>query len=53
MRPPCSILGIAFDNDSVLVERFGKLERRLRFLPAVEIVRLFAAEPVGERAPDV
>jgi hypothetical protein len=53
MRTPCSILSIAFDDDGVLIQRLGKLEGRLRFLPTVEIVRLFAAEPVGERTPDV
>ena len=29
MRTPCSIFSIAFDNDGVFIERFGKFEGRL------------------------
>lgn len=53
VRTPGGVLGVAFDYDSVLVEGCGELEGGFGFLPGVEIVGLFTAEPVRERTPDV
>lgn len=46
MRPVCGVLGVALDNDSVLVERLGELQGRVGLLPRVEIVWLLSTEPV-------
>lgn len=53
MRSPGSVLCIAFDNDSIFVKSISKRESGLRFLPGVQVVRLFSTEPVREWAPDV
>jgi hypothetical protein len=53
MRSPCSVLGISFNNNSVLVEGVGKRKGRLGFLPGVQVVWLFSTQPVGKRTPDV
>lgn len=53
MGPPRGVLGVALDNDGVFIQCIGKSQGRLRLLPRVEIVRLLAAQPVGQRAPDV
>jgi hypothetical protein len=50
---PCSVLGISFNNNSVLVEGVGKRKGRLGFLPGVQVVWLFSTQPVGKRTPDV
>jgi hypothetical protein len=42
MRSPCSVLGISFNNDSVLVEGVGKRKGRLGLLPGVQVVWLFS-----------
>jgi hypothetical protein len=43
MRSPCGVLGISFDNDSVLVKGVCKRKGRLGFLPGVKVVWLFSA----------
>lgn len=53
MGSPCRVLGVALDNDSVLVEGIGKLQSCVGLLPRVQIVGLGATEPIGERSPDV
>jgi len=53
MRSPSGVLGVAFHDDRVFVEGICERKRGLGLLPAVEVVGLFAAEPVRERAPDI
>jgi len=51
MRTPSGILSIAFYDYGVFIKSIGEGERSFGFLPGVEVVGLFAAEPVGEGSP--
>ncbi len=53
MGSPGGIFGVSFDNDGVFVQRIGQGKGRLGLLPRVQVVRLFAAKPVGQRSPNV
>ena len=53
MGTPGSVLCITLHDDGILVQSVCQCECRLRFLPGVQIIRLFSAEPVGQRSPDV
>jgi len=53
MRPPSGVLGITLDNDGIFVECVGQGQSRLRLLPRIEIIGLFASEPVGKGSPDI
>jgi hypothetical protein len=53
MWSPGGVLSIPFHDHRVLVKSFSKRERRLGFLPAVQVVWLLSTEPVWERSPDV
>lgn len=53
VRAPGRVLGVALHDDGVFVERVGEGQRRLGFLPRVQIVGLLATEPVGKRSPDI
>jgi hypothetical protein len=53
VRPPCGILGVTFDNNGIFVERIRKRESGFGLLPRVQIVGLFATEPVRKRTPDI
>jgi hypothetical protein len=43
MGSPGGVLGVAFDDDGVLVEGVGEGDGGFRLLPGVEVVGLFAA----------
>lgn len=51
MRSPGSVFCISFNDNGIFIQGVGKSQGGFRFLPRVEIVRLFTAEPVGERPP--
>lgn len=46
MRAPCGVLCVALDDDGVFVQSVGEREGSLGLLPTVQVVRLFASEPV-------
>lgn len=50
---PGRVFCIAFDNYGVLVKSIGESEGGFGFLPRIEIVRLFASEPVGQWSPHI
>ena len=43
MRSPSSVLRVALDNHGILVQRIRQSKCSLGLLPAVQVVRLFAA----------
>lgn len=47
MRPPGRVLCVALHNHSILIQRVGERKRGLRLLPAVQVIRLLSAQPVG------
>lgn len=51
--PPGGVLGITFHNDGIFIKSIGERKSGLRLLPRVEIIWLFAAEPVGKWTPDI
>lgn len=53
VRPPRSVLGISFHDDSILIQGIRKCQCSLRFLPGVQVVRLLSAKPIWKRAPDI
>lgn len=53
VRSPCGVLGIALDNDSILVQRIGQREGGLGLLPRVQVVGLLSTQPVGEGTPNI
>lgn len=53
MGPPRGIFSVALNDDGVFVKGLCQAKSCLGFLPGIEIVGLFAAEPVGKRTPDV
>ena len=53
MRAPCRVLGVSLHDHCVFVERVREREGSLRFLPRVEVVGLFAAQPVREGPPHI
>lgn len=53
MRSPGGILCIALDNDGVFVQRVSQSQGRFRFLPRVQVVGLFSAQPIGKWPPNI
>ena len=53
MRAPCGVLCVALDDHSILVKSVRQGECRLRLLPTVQVIRLFASQPVGQWSPDI
>lgn len=53
VRSPCSILGVTFDDNSILIKRIGERQGRLRLLPRVQIIGLLSTKPVRQRPPNV
>lgn len=53
MRPPGGILSVTLYNDSIFVQGFRESQCRLRLLPGVQIVRLFATQPIREWSPNI
>ena len=53
MRSPSCVFCVTLYNDCVFVQSVRKSKSSLRLLPAVQIVGLLAAQPFGERTPDV
>jgi hypothetical protein len=51
VRTPGGVFCVALYDDGVFVEGVCQSERGLGFLPGVQVVGLFAAEPVWERSP--
>jgi hypothetical protein len=53
VRPVRRVLGVALDNNRILVQCISQRKRRVRLLPRVEVIRLLSAKPVRQRAPDI
>ena len=53
MWAPCGIFCITFHDDCIFVQLVSKCQSSLGLLPRVEVVRLFASKPIGQRSPDV
>ena len=51
--PPGGVFRIAFHNHGVFIKSIGERKCRFRFLPRVQVVRLFSAEPVRKGSPDI
>ena len=53
MRTPCSVLCVSLDDHSILVECIREGQCGFGLLPTVQVIRLFASQPVGQWSPDI